>query len=71
MERNYVTVNLHMGTDIVIRVRIRPTWLCYESWNETCILGRIACIAWMRPIATDVARSVVSVSVCVAHTGET
>jgi len=29
------------------------------------VLGRIACIAYLRPIATDVARSVVCMSVCV------
>jgi len=39
------------------------------------ILVRIARITWMRPIATDTARCVVSVSewivsVCVGHTGE-
>jgi len=31
---------------------------------------RLYAVHKMRPIATDVARSVVSVSVCVRHTGE-
>jgi len=33
------------------------------------LLGRIACIAWMRPVDTDVARFVVCASVCLLCTG--
>jgi len=43
------------------------TLVCYSN---VTVLGRIACIAWMQPFATAVARSVVCVSVCVGHTDE-